>query len=135
MSQEPMETRSAGDIEASTEKLLRDLKAVVRDSEELLRAGARDLSERGVAARERLAAAVEWTARRRRSRSRHRAIEVVVRLRPRRQGHSCLRRRERSLEHFRDARWSKRCAQPARLYRRGVLVRLERRESQADLVA
>ena len=54
-----METRSAEEIEDSTEKLLRDLKAVVHDGEELLRAGARDLSERGMAARERLAAALE----------------------------------------------------------------------------
>lgn len=54
-----METRSAEEIEASTEKLLQDLKAVVRDGEELLRAGAHDLGERGVAARERLAAALE----------------------------------------------------------------------------
>ena len=54
-----METRSAEEIEDSTEKLLRDLKAVVHDGEELLRAGAQDLSERGMAARERLAAALE----------------------------------------------------------------------------
>lgn len=54
-----METRTASEIEASTEKLLQDLKAVVRDGEELLRAGAQDLSERGMAARERLAAALE----------------------------------------------------------------------------
>src|SRR5215213_9267754 len=54
-----METRSASDIEQSTEKLLQDLKEVVRDGEELLRAGAEDLSERGAAAREKLAAAVE----------------------------------------------------------------------------
>lgn len=54
-----MENRSAEEIEDSTEKLLRDLKAVVHDGEELLRAGARDLSERGMAARERLAAALE----------------------------------------------------------------------------
>jgi ElaB/YqjD/DUF883 family membrane-anchored ribosome-binding protein len=54
-----METRSAEEIEGSTEKLLQDLKAVVRDGEELLRAGAQDLSERGIAARERLAAALE----------------------------------------------------------------------------
>jgi len=56
-----METtsRSAEEIEASTEKLLRDLKAVVRDGEELLKAGARDLGERGAAAKERLAAALE----------------------------------------------------------------------------
>jgi ElaB/YqjD/DUF883 family membrane-anchored ribosome-binding protein len=54
-----METRSAEEIEDSTEKLLRDLKAVVHDGEELLRAGAKDLTERGMAARERLAAALE----------------------------------------------------------------------------
>ena len=54
-----METRSTEEIESSTEKLLRDLKAVVHDGEELLRAGAKDLSERGLAARERLAAALE----------------------------------------------------------------------------
>jgi ElaB/YqjD/DUF883 family membrane-anchored ribosome-binding protein len=54
-----METRTSGDIESSTEKLMRDLRAVVRDGEELLKAGARDLSERGVAARERLATALE----------------------------------------------------------------------------
>jgi ElaB/YqjD/DUF883 family membrane-anchored ribosome-binding protein len=54
-----METRSAEEIEASTEKLLRDLKAVVHDGEELLKAGAQDLSERGMAARERLSAALE----------------------------------------------------------------------------
>ena len=54
-----MQTRSGEEIEASTEKLLRDLKAVVHDGEELLKAGARDLSERGSAARERLSAALE----------------------------------------------------------------------------
>jgi ElaB/YqjD/DUF883 family membrane-anchored ribosome-binding protein len=54
-----MQTRSAEEIEQSTERLLQDLKAVVRDGEELLRAGAQDLNERGMAARERLAAALE----------------------------------------------------------------------------
>lgn len=54
-----METKSVENIEISTEKLLRDLKTVVRDGEELLKAGARDLTERGVAARERLTAALE----------------------------------------------------------------------------
>ncbi len=54
-----METRTAEEIEASTEKLLEDLKVVLRDGEELLRAGAQDLSERGLAARERLTAALE----------------------------------------------------------------------------
>jgi ElaB/YqjD/DUF883 family membrane-anchored ribosome-binding protein len=54
-----METRSTSDIEESTEKLLQDLKEVVRDGEELLRAGADELGERGAAAREKLAAALE----------------------------------------------------------------------------
>ncbi len=54
-----METRSASDIESSTRKLLEDLREVVRDGEELLKAGAEDLSERGAAAREKLAAALE----------------------------------------------------------------------------
>ena len=54
-----MESRSAEEIEASTEKLLRDLKMVVQEGEELLKAGAKDLTERGLAARERLAAALE----------------------------------------------------------------------------
>jgi ElaB/YqjD/DUF883 family membrane-anchored ribosome-binding protein len=54
-----METRSSEAIEQSTEKLLQDLKAVVRDGEALLKAGVQDLSERGMAARERLAAALE----------------------------------------------------------------------------
>jgi ElaB/YqjD/DUF883 family membrane-anchored ribosome-binding protein len=54
-----MQTTSPEEIEVSIDKLLRDLKAVIRDGEELLRAGARDLSERGGAARERLAAALE----------------------------------------------------------------------------
>ncbi len=54
-----METRTADEIEASTEKLLQDLQAIVQDGEELLKAGAQALSERGMAARERLAAALE----------------------------------------------------------------------------
>ncbi len=54
-----METRSAAEFEASTEKLLKDLQAVVHDGEALLEAGAQNLSERGMAARERLAAALE----------------------------------------------------------------------------
>jgi len=47
------------EIRLSTEKLLKDLRAVVHDGEELLKAGAHDLTERGLAARERLAAALE----------------------------------------------------------------------------
>jgi ElaB/YqjD/DUF883 family membrane-anchored ribosome-binding protein len=54
-----MENRTASEIEESTERLLRDLQNVVRDGEELLRAGVQDLSEKGVAAREKLAAAIE----------------------------------------------------------------------------
>ncbi len=54
-----MQSRTPEEIEGSTEKLLEDLRAVVHDGEELLRAGAQDLSERGMAARERLAAALE----------------------------------------------------------------------------
>jgi len=54
-----METRSTEEIEASTERLLNDLKAVVRDGEELLRVRIQDLSEKGMAARERLEAALE----------------------------------------------------------------------------
>lgn len=54
-----MAARSAEEIEISTEKLLRDLNTVVHDGEELLKAGAHELGERGLAARERLAAALE----------------------------------------------------------------------------
>jgi ElaB/YqjD/DUF883 family membrane-anchored ribosome-binding protein len=54
-----METRSTKEIEQSTERLLQDLKTVVQDGEELLRAGAQELGERGQAAREKLAAALE----------------------------------------------------------------------------
>jgi ElaB/YqjD/DUF883 family membrane-anchored ribosome-binding protein len=54
-----MESRSGEEIEQSTEKLLQDLKAVVHDGEALLKAGAHDLSERAMAAREKLAAALE----------------------------------------------------------------------------
>src|SRR5438876_11542081 len=54
-----MEPRSSQEIAQSTEKLLQDLKTVVRDGEELLRAGAHELGERGEAAREKLTAALE----------------------------------------------------------------------------
>jgi ElaB/YqjD/DUF883 family membrane-anchored ribosome-binding protein len=54
-----METRSSDEIERSTQQLLRDLQAVVHDGEELLRAGAHELGEKGQAAREKLAAALE----------------------------------------------------------------------------
>ncbi len=79
-----METRSAEEIEQSTEKLLQDLKAVVHDGEELLKAGAQDLSERGMAARERLAAALEVAKETRRkleerARASARATDRIVR--------------------------------------------------------
>lgn len=54
-----METRSAEEIETSTERLFKDLKAVISDGEALLKAGARQLGEHGVAAQERLSAALE----------------------------------------------------------------------------
>jgi ElaB/YqjD/DUF883 family membrane-anchored ribosome-binding protein len=54
-----METRSENEIEQSTEKLLEELRGVVREGEELLRTGAENLSEHGAAAREKLAAALD----------------------------------------------------------------------------
>ena len=69
-----METRSAEELEQSTEKLLEDLSAVVRDGEELPKAGAADLTERGMAARERLAAALE-VAKETRRKLQERAVE------------------------------------------------------------
>jgi len=54
-----MNTRSENEIESPTEKLLHDLKQVVQDGEELLKAGAHELNEKGSAARERLSAALE----------------------------------------------------------------------------
>ena len=82
-----MQNRTGESIEHSTEKLLQDLKAVVRDGEELLRAGAHELSERGVAARERLAAALDAakeTRRRLEARAREgmKATDRVVREHP-----------------------------------------------------
>ena len=54
-----MDTKSENEREGATEKLLHDLKEVVKDGEELLHAGASELSEKGKAARARLAAALE----------------------------------------------------------------------------
>ncbi|HEX4646057.1 MAG TPA: DUF883 family protein [Verrucomicrobiae bacterium] len=54
-----MDTRSEHEREDATEKLLRDLKEVMKDGEELLQAGASELSEKGRAARARLAAALD----------------------------------------------------------------------------
>jgi ElaB/YqjD/DUF883 family membrane-anchored ribosome-binding protein len=53
-----MNRKSENEIENPAEKLLHDLKAVVQDGEELLRAGAHELGEQGAEARERLMAAV-----------------------------------------------------------------------------
>lgn len=71
-----METRSAEEIEESTERLLQDLKAVVQDGEELLKAGVEQLSERGMAAKERLSAALD-VARETRKKIEQRAVESV----------------------------------------------------------
>src|SRR5258706_2738768 len=68
-----MAARTSEEIETSTEKLLRDLNAVVHDGEDLLRAGATALGERGLAARERLAAALQ-TAKETRRRLQARAV-------------------------------------------------------------
>jgi ElaB/YqjD/DUF883 family membrane-anchored ribosome-binding protein len=54
-----MQTRSREEIEESTERLLQDLKVVVHDGEELLQATAENLNDRALAAREKLAAALE----------------------------------------------------------------------------
>jgi len=82
-----MQNRTGESIEQSTEKLLEDLKAVVRDGEELLRAGAHELGERGMAARERLATALQAateTRRRLEARAREgmKATDRVVREHP-----------------------------------------------------
>jgi len=54
-----MDSQAQNGIQNPTEKLLQDLKEVVEDGEELLRAGVEGLSEKGKAARARLAAALE----------------------------------------------------------------------------
>jgi ElaB/YqjD/DUF883 family membrane-anchored ribosome-binding protein len=54
-----MDTRSENELQDSTEKLLNELREVVEDGEELLRAGANELSEKGMAARQRLATALD----------------------------------------------------------------------------
>jgi len=51
--------RTTDEIHASSERLLSDLKAIVQDGEELLEASAKDLTQKGAAARERLSAALE----------------------------------------------------------------------------
>lgn len=54
-----MKGRTQNGIQDPTEKLIHDLKEVVDDGEELLRAGAEELSEQGKAARARLSAALK----------------------------------------------------------------------------
>ena len=54
-----MDGKFGNEAEDSTEQLLQDLKEVVEDGEELLRAGADELNEQGKAARARLSAALE----------------------------------------------------------------------------
>ena len=54
-----MDTSSGDETDDATEKLLQELKEVVEDGEELLRAGANELGEQGMAAHARLSAALE----------------------------------------------------------------------------
>lgn len=54
-----MNTQADNNIAESTQKLLRDLRQVVHDGEEVLRAGAGEMGEKGAAARAKLAAALE----------------------------------------------------------------------------
>jgi ElaB/YqjD/DUF883 family membrane-anchored ribosome-binding protein len=54
-----MNRKTEEHIESPGEKLIEDLKSVVHDGQELLRAGAQELGERGSEARERLSDALE----------------------------------------------------------------------------
>jgi ElaB/YqjD/DUF883 family membrane-anchored ribosome-binding protein len=54
-----MNGRATSELNDATEQLLQDLKEVVEDGEELLRAGANELNDRGQAVRERLSAALD----------------------------------------------------------------------------
>jgi ElaB/YqjD/DUF883 family membrane-anchored ribosome-binding protein len=54
-----MENHTESELKESTQKLLHDLRQVVQDGEEVLRAGAHELGEKGVAARAKLAAALD----------------------------------------------------------------------------
>jgi ElaB/YqjD/DUF883 family membrane-anchored ribosome-binding protein len=54
-----MDSKTEREFQDSTERLLQDLREVVEDGEELLRAGANELSEKGMAARARLSAALD----------------------------------------------------------------------------
>jgi ElaB/YqjD/DUF883 family membrane-anchored ribosome-binding protein len=53
-----MENHAESELKESTQKLLHDLHQVVQDGEEVLRAGASELGEKGVAARAKLSAAL-----------------------------------------------------------------------------
>ncbi len=54
-----MENHAESELKDSTQKLLHDLRQVVQDGEEVLRAGAGELGEKSVAARAKLSAALE----------------------------------------------------------------------------
>lgn len=54
-----MDSTSDHDMKESTDKLLQDLRQVVADGEEVLRAGAGELGERSAAARAKLSAALD----------------------------------------------------------------------------
>jgi ElaB/YqjD/DUF883 family membrane-anchored ribosome-binding protein len=53
-----MENHTENELKDSTQKLLQDLRQVVHDGEEVLRAGAGELGEKGAAARAKLSAAL-----------------------------------------------------------------------------
>lgn len=53
-----MENHAENELRDSTQKLLQDLRQVVQDGEEVLRAGAGELGEKSVAARAKLSAAL-----------------------------------------------------------------------------
>jgi ElaB/YqjD/DUF883 family membrane-anchored ribosome-binding protein len=54
-----MDNHSENELRDTTQKLLHDLRQVVHDGEEVLKAGAGELGEKGAAARVKLAAALE----------------------------------------------------------------------------
>ncbi len=54
-----MEDHTDSELKDSTQKLLHDLRQVVQDGEEVLRAGAGELGEKGAAARAKLSAALD----------------------------------------------------------------------------
>ena len=56
---ETTENHAESELKDSTQKLLHDLRQVVQDGEEVLRAGAGELGEKGAAARAKLSAALD----------------------------------------------------------------------------